>query len=70
MIESFNARVRSAVTRHGHFPNETAARKVVYLVVRGHGGWPKRSDPAKRVNNWKMALNQLVLRFGERLNLQ
>jgi putative transposase len=69
MIESFNARVRSAATRHGHFPNETAARKVVYLVVKGHGGWPKRSDPAKRVNNWKMALNQLVLHFGERLGL-
>jgi transposase-like protein len=69
MIESFNARIRSAVARHGHFPNELAARKVVYLVVTGHGGWPKRSDPAKRVNNWKMALNQLVLHFGEHLSL-
>jgi hypothetical protein len=26
MIESFNARVRSAVTRHGHFPNKLTAR--------------------------------------------
>jgi putative transposase len=39
MIESFNSRVRSAVERHGHFPNELAARKVVYLVVKDHGGW-------------------------------
>jgi putative transposase len=69
MIESFNSRVRSAVERHGHLPNELAARKVVYLVVKGHGGWSKRTDPARKVNNWKLVLNQLVLHFGDRLGL-
>jgi len=68
--ESFNSRVRTAVDRHGHFPHELAARKVVYLVVKGHGGWSKRTDPARKINNWKAVLNQLVLHFGDRLDLQ
>ncbi len=69
MIESFNSRVRSAVSRHGHFPNELAARKVVYLVVKGHGGWSAKTKPAQHVNNWKKALNHIALQFGDRLGL-
>ncbi len=31
-IESVNARIRKAVKARGHFPNEQAALKCVYLV--------------------------------------
>jgi putative transposase len=46
-IESLNARFRRAVRHRGHFPNEQAALKVLYLVAhetrsdrpqRPHGG--------------------------------
>jgi putative transposase len=33
-IESLNARFRQATRRRGHFPNEQAALKVLYLVIR------------------------------------
>ena len=33
-IESINARHRRAVRAHGHFPNEQAALKCLYLVTR------------------------------------
>lgn len=33
-IESLNVRFRHAVRRRGHFPNEQAALKVLYLVIR------------------------------------
>ena len=32
-IESVNARIRRAVRARGHFPNETAALKCVYLAI-------------------------------------
>jgi transposase-like protein len=34
-IESINARYRRAVKARGHFPNDTAALKCLYLVTRG-----------------------------------
>ena len=35
-IESLNARFRRSVRRRGHFPNEHAALKVLYLVATQH----------------------------------
>jgi transposase-like protein len=32
-IESVNARIRRAVKARGHFPNEAAALKCVYLAI-------------------------------------
>ncbi len=32
-IESLNARFRRAVRHRGHFPNEQAAMKILYLVA-------------------------------------
>ena len=36
-IESLNARFRQAVRHRGHFPNEQAALKVLYLVATSAG---------------------------------
>jgi putative transposase len=52
-IESLNARYRRAVRVRGHFPNEQAALKCLYLTTRsldptGHGRarWATRCKPA------------------------
>ncbi|MEW1695814.1 IS256 family transposase [Streptomyces sp. NPDC091278] len=54
-IESVNARIRRAVKARGHFPNEQAALKCVYMAImsldptgRGQTRWTMR---------WKTALN-------------
>ena len=46
-IESLNARFRRAVRHRGHFPNEQAALKVLYLVAterRKNRANPDRAD--------------------------
>ncbi len=65
-IESVNARIRKAVRARGHFPNEQAALKCVYLAVmaldptgRGRARWTQR---------WKGALNAFDITFNGRLS--
>jgi putative transposase len=61
-IESFNARVRKLVNGKGHFPNDDAAYKLVYLAIRAA---EKRWTRPPR--GWNQALNQLALHFEGRL---
>ena len=65
-IESVNARIRKAVKARGHFPNEQAALKCVYLAImaldptgRGRARWTQR---------WKQALNAFDITFDGRLS--
>jgi len=65
-IESVNARIRRAVRARGHFPNEQAALKCVYLAVmaldptgRGTKRWITRTKPA---------LNAFDIAFDGRLS--
>jgi len=61
-IESFNARVRKLVNGKGHFPNDDAALKLIYLaVIAAEKHWTR---PPK---GWSHALNQLAIRFEGRL---
>ena len=41
-IESVNARIRRAVKARGHFPNEQAALKCVYLAIMSLVGNPQK----------------------------
>src|SRR5262249_50209496 len=64
-IESLNARFRRAVKARGHFPNEQAALKCLYLTIIS-------LDPTgvgrKRWNNrWKAALNAFSITFEGRI---
>jgi transposase-like protein len=66
-IESINARLRRAVNARGHFPNEQAAMKCLYMALmsldptgRGRGRWTMR---------WKAALNAFDIAFEGRLSL-
>lgn len=64
-IESLNARFRRAVRHRGHFPNEQAAMKVLYLVATTRR--PNRENLTGRISNWKGVLNALTIHYSDRL---
>jgi putative transposase len=64
-IESLNARFRRATRARGHFPNEQAAMKCLYLVVRSLD--PKGTGAERWMNRWKPALNAFAITFEGRL---
>lgn len=66
-IESLNSRFRAATRRRGHFPNEQAALKVLYLTVRERRH--NRANPTGRINGWKAILNVLAITYGDRLGI-
>ena len=60
-IESLNSTVRRAVRIRGHFPNDRAATKLIYLALRRLKlGW--RAPPLF----WHQARPEFAIRFGER----
>ena len=53
--------MRRAVRTRGHFPNDRAAPKLIYLALRGvQRGW--RAAPLF----WPQARIEFAIRFGER----
>ena len=65
-IESLNARYRRAVRARGHFPNDAAALKCLYLVTRSLD--PTGRGRARWVTKWKPALNAFAITFEGRIN--
>jgi putative transposase len=64
-IESLNARFRRAVAHRGHFPNEQAAMKVLYLIaIRKQ---KNRENMTGRIVAWKQILNALTVHYGDRI---
>jgi transposase-like protein len=63
-IESINARYRRAVKARGHFPNELAALKCLYLVTRSLD--PTGLGRARWTVRWKPALNAFAITFADR----
>jgi len=60
-IEALNRQLRKALKTKGHFPNEEAARKLIYLAVTN-------AVPAwTRTRNWTTALLAFKIHFGDRL---
>jgi transposase-like protein len=64
-IESLHARMRRATRARGHFPNEQAAMKCLYLVVRSLDPTGKGSE--RWMNRWKPALNAFAITVPGRL---
>jgi len=64
-IESLNARFRRATRARGHFPNEQAAMKCLYMVVRSLD--PTGTGQERWMNRWKPALNAFAITFEGRL---
>jgi putative transposase len=65
-IESLNARYRRAVRARGHFPNDTAALKCLYLLTRALD--PTGRGRARWAMRWKPALNAFAIAFKGRIN--
>jgi len=64
-IESLNSRFRRAVRHRGHFPNEQAALKVLYLVAIARR--PNRENLSGRIHGWKQILNTLTIHYQDRI---
>jgi len=60
-IESLNAKLRRAVKIRGHFPNDDAAAKLLFLVLRQAAGQWKMPP-----REWFEAKTQFAILFGER----
>jgi transposase-like protein len=65
-IESVNARIRKAVRARGHFPNEQAALKCVYMAVMSLD--PTGKGQKRWITRWKAALNAFEITFEGRLS--
>src|SRR5262245_20902554 len=60
-IEALNRQLRKAIKTKGHFPNEDAAKKLIYLaIVNAVPAWI-------RTRNWTTALLAFKIHFGDRL---
>jgi putative transposase len=63
-IESLNSKLRTAVRSRGHFPNDDAALKLLYLVLREVSrNW--KMPPRE----WAAARTQFAVLFGDRFRL-
>jgi putative transposase len=60
-IEALNRQLRKAIKTKGHFPNEDAARKLIYLAIRN------ATPQWTRCRNWTTALLAFKIHFGDRL---
>ncbi|WSK92574.1 IS256 family transposase (plasmid) [Streptomyces sp. NBC_01278] len=65
-IESVNARIRKAVRTRGHFPNEQAAIKCVYMAIMSLD--PTGQGRKRWTQRWKAALNAFDITFDGRLS--
>ncbi len=60
-IEAMHRQIRKAIKTRGHFPDEQAATKLIYLAI-------ERSETKWRsVRTWTAALAALKIHFGDRL---
>ncbi len=64
-IESLNARFRRAVRARGHFPNEQAALKCLFLTIVSLD--PTGAGRQRWTNRWKPALNAFAIAFPGRI---
>jgi putative transposase len=61
-IESLNFQVRKLIRSKGHFPNDDAALKLIYLALRNaERNWKGAS------RDWRQILNQLIIFFKDRI---
>jgi putative transposase len=60
-IESVNSRIRKIIKTRGHFPNDDAASKLIWLALKNiTANWSSAS------RDWKAAMNQFAILYGDR----
>jgi transposase-like protein len=63
-LESVHARLRKIIKTRGHFPNDEAATKLIWLALRNiTATWDKAA------NNWPLALNQFAILYEDRFKV-
>jgi putative transposase len=63
-LESVHARLRKILKTRGHFPNDEAATKLIWLALRNiTATWDKAA------NNWPLALNQFAILYEDRFTV-
>jgi len=61
-VESVNARLRKILKPRGHFPNDEAATKLIWLALRNiTASWGR-----KPANYWHLAMNQFAILYEDR----
>ena len=60
-LESVHARLRKIIKTRGHFPNDEAATKLIWLALRNITAAWSRAAPT-----WKTAMNQFAILYGDR----
>ena len=60
-IESMNMQLRKIIKTRGHFPTDEAAIKLLWLALRN-----VLAKPVRSAHDWKAAMNQFAILFGER----
>lgn len=61
-IESLNSQLRKIIKTRGHFPNDDAASKLLWLAM-----WNITADWTRSVLEWRQAMNQFAIAYGKRL---
>jgi len=63
-LESVHARLRKIIKTRGHFPNDEAATKLIWLALRNiTAGWWKAA------NDWHLAMNQFAIHHEDRFTV-
>ena len=60
-LESVHARIRKIIKTRGHFPNDDAALKLIWLALRNI-----TADWTRPVHHWKAAMNQFAILYEDR----
>ncbi|CAJ0879683.1 IS256 family transposase ISBcen18 [Ralstonia sp. LMG 32965] len=60
-IESLNMQLRKIIKTRGHFPNDEAAIKLLWLALRN-----VLAKSVRAAFDWKSAMNQFAILFGDR----
>src|ERR1041384_4346360 len=61
VIESLHMQLRKIIKNRGHFPNDDAAIKLIWLALRNITDGKIRS-----AREWKLAMNQFAVLYGDR----
>jgi putative transposase len=62
-IESVNAQLRKIIKTRGHFPNDAAATKLIWLALRNI---TTKWTTTRSANHWKDAMNQFAILYEDR----
>ena len=63
-LESVHARLRKIIKTRGHFPNDEAATKLLWLALRNiTASW------GKAANYWHLAMNQFAILYEDRFTV-